>query len=397
MYPTLSDILRDLFGIKISLPIQSFGMMMATSFIVAAWLLMKELKRKEADGTLKPTEKKVLKGKPASISELLISGAIGFIVGFKLIGIVINYTAFSNNPQTFIFSSQGTWVGGFLMMGLSIFLRYREKEKERKNPPVWETEIVHPYQLTGNIILLGALFGILGAKIFHNLENIDEFIKDPVDAIFSFSGLTYYGGLIMAAIAIIYFVGKYKIKPLTISDIAAPSIMSGYGIGRIGCQLAGDGDWGIVNTAPKPNWMSFLPDWMWSFKYPHNVINEGIKIPGCDGKHCFELAQAVYPTPIYETLMCLGIVLILWILRKRLKTPGVLFSIFLILTGLERFLIETIRVNNKFNVAGISFTQAELISVVLILIGLFGIWYLQFRKPKKIAENESGENLQPGT
>src|SRR6185369_7671159 len=104
-------------------------------------------------------------------------------------------------------------------------------------------------------------------------------------------------------------------------------------------------DWGIPNTAPKPSGLSFLPDWFWSYRYPHNVINEGIPIPGCVGHHCSMLELPVFPTPLYESITCILLFFFLWSIRKKISSAGVLFSIYLLLNGLERFAIETIRVN----------------------------------------------------
>ena len=389
MYPTISDLIKDIFGVYIPLPIQSFGFFVAVSFLFATYFVMSEMKRKEKEGLIHSFVKKVLKGKPASAQEIILSGIFGFIIGFKLWGIILDYSEFSNNPQTYVFSSQGNILGGILLAAVFAYMRYHDKHKQKLEKPVWVDETVRPHHLTGNIILLGALAGIVGAKIFHNLENIDEFMADPMEALLSFSGLTFYGGLIVAAITIIWYAKKNKIPPLVMCDIAAPAIMIAYAIGRIGCQMAGDGDWGIVNAIAKPGWMSFLPDWLWSYNYPHNVLSEGVPIPGCVGKHCMMLPQPVYPAPLYETIMCTILFLVLWFIRKKIKTPGVLFSIFLIMNGVERFFIEKIRVNTKYHIFGAGITQAEIISTCLFFVGLAGLWYLLFYKKKKKAEIKS--------
>ena len=156
--------------------------------------------------------------------------------------------------------------------------------------------------------------------------------------------------------------------------------MLAYGLGRIGCQVSGDGDWGIVNTSPKP--FSWLPDWMWTYTYPHNVNEAGVKMAGCtEAKYCYELPQGVYPTPLYEIVICLGLFALLWILRKKLKTPGTLFALYLMLNGLERFLIEKIRVNTRLNIFGFQPTQAEVISTLLFLSGLV-LWIVLKRRVK---------------
>jgi len=103
-----------------------------------------------------------------------------------------------------------------------------------------------------------------------------------------------------------------------------------------------------------------------------------VPIEGCVGEYCNQLAEAVYPTPLYEAFVCIGLFFLLWKLRKTIKVPGMLFAIYLMLNGFERFMIEKIRVNNKMDFLGMELTQAEIISFALILAGGIGIWY--FRK-----------------
>ena len=134
-----------------------------------------------------------------------------------------------------------------------------------------------------------------------------------------------------------------------------------YGIGRAGCHLSGDGDWGINNLAPKPEWMSFLPDWMWSYTFPHNVIHSGIQMEDCGAKfwepYCSQLANPVWPTAFYEVVMATLIFILLWKIRKKIKVAGTLFCIYLALNGIERFLIEKMRINTEYNILG-GITQA---------------------------------------
>lgn len=220
--------------------------------------------------------------------------------------------------------------------------------------------------------MLALVFGLLGAKLFDIFENWSDFLNRPSDYLLSPAGLTMYGGLICAAIAIGLYARKHKISFLHLSDAVAPGLMLAYAIGRLGCQVAGDGDWGVVSDlAQKP---SFLPNWFWSYQYPNNVISEGVPIPGCTGPYCNQLPFGVYPTPFYEALACFLLFIALWMLRKKFKTPGYLFSIYLIFNGLERFLVEKIRVNVKMDVLGFHPTQAEIISSFLIIAGLLLFW-----------------------
>ena len=185
-----------------------------------------------------------------------------------------------------------------------------------------------------------------------------------------FSGLTFYGGLICGGAAVLYIAWKHDIKPLTMLDIGGPGMMLAYGLGRIGCQMSGDGDWGKDNLAPKPGWLHWAPDWMWSFNFPHNVNGIGDKIPGCFGKFCSVLPNPVYPTSFYESVTCILLFFFLWSIRDRIKTPGIMFGIYLVLNGTERFLIEFIRVNTRYHIGNLSFPQAQLIAILLFIGGV---------------------------
>ena len=379
MYPTISHLLSDLFGINIPLPIQTFGFWVAIAFIFASWIISNELKRKEKEGFLSSTKVKEIIGESLTTSEIISSLLTGFFIGFKFIEALFHYTDLVNNPQDFILSTRGNLFGGILIAAISFYLKWTENNKTKLASPKTIEKIVHPFELVGNMTMIAAVSGIIGAKIFHNLENMDAFLADPIGQLISFSGLTFYGGLIAGAVSVIWYANKYKINTKHLIDSAAPGLMLAYGVGRIGCQMSGDGDWGIDNLAPKPEWMSFLPDWMWSYTFPHNVINAGVPIEGCTGNFCMELANPVWPTAFYEVIMSLAIFGILWAMRKNIKVPGALFFIYLAFNGVERFFIEKIRINTEYNILG-GITQAEIISFSLILTAIIGVTYLYSSK-----------------
>jgi len=385
MYPTISDLINDLFGIYIPLPIQSFGFFVAIAFILAAYFFAKELARKEAEGKLFPTIKRIKIGHKATPNELAISAATGFILGYKILPAILDYSEFVDNPQEFILSLNGSFIGGLIGGGISAYLKYREREKERLDKPTIKEIQIRPADHVGNMTIIAAVAGLLGAKIFHNLENPTEFLADPIGALLSFSGLTMYGGLICGGAAVIYYANKNKMKIEHVIDACAPALMLAYGVGRIGCHISGDGDWGIVNTLPQPEFLSFLPEWFWAYDYPNNVINEGVLISDCVGKHCFVLPDKVFPTPLYEAISCIGLFGLLWALRKKITIPGFMFSIYLILNGTERFFIEKIRVNEKYSIFGFHPTQAEIIAVILILLGVTGLIYFKKKSKKTIS------------
>ncbi len=217
-------------------------------------------------------------------------------------------------------------------------------------------ETLKPSDFVGTVTVIAAVMGIAGSKLFHILENLDQFAADPMGMIFSRGGLTFYGGLIVAGISILYYCRKKGVNAALFADAVAPGLMLAYGIGRIGCHLSGDGDWGIQSyLSEKPGW---IPDFLWSETYPDNILN--MTLPG-DG---------VYPTPIYETTMAAILFGVLWLLRKHPFRFGWLFGVYLIFNGVERVLIEQIRVNNTFDLFGMTVTQAEVISALLVLCGI---------------------------
>jgi phosphatidylglycerol:prolipoprotein diacylglycerol transferase len=286
--------------------------------------------------------------------------------------------------------------------------------------------LIYPHERVSTILMIAAIGGLVGAKIFNALETWEYFIQDPIDSLFSRSGLTFYGGLILATALLYFYAKKYKIPFATLCDTAAPALILAYGIGRLGCHFSGDGDWGIFNSAyitdttghlqaaskdafqqmlqtfpewfmrygdvknmnelsaiphgftPAPSW---LPDWFMGMNYAHNVNNEGVMIPECVGNYCAVLPVSVYPTALYEAIVCIFILFpFLWMMRKRFAQPLHIFGLYLIVNGLERFFVEKIRVNYKYDWGFIHPTQAEIISSCLVFIGI-GI--LLFYKKKK--------------
>jgi prolipoprotein diacylglyceryl transferase len=336
-----------------------------------------ELKRKSSAGLLQPTEEKVKVGEKASLLDLLLNFFLGFILGYKVLALFFLSPEETQDPQAFIFSSAGNLPLGICLGLIFAGLKWWEKKKHQLPVPEERTVRIWPQDRVGEITILALIFGLLGAKLFDIFENWSDFVKYPSDYLLSPAGLTFYGGLICAATAIIIFARKHKISLRHLADGLAAPLMIAYAIGRIGCQVSGDGDWGIVNNNSKP--FTWLPDWVWAYHYPNNVNEAGVPIPGCIGKYCNQLPEAVYPTPLYETLICLILFGVLWSLRRKLKPFGAVFALYLILNGLERFFIEKIRVNNKLELFEFQPTQAEVIAVLLILTGA-GLWFYLTKK-----------------
>lgn len=385
MYPRLSDMINDLLGTSIRLPIQTYGFFLALAFIAGAIILSLELKRKERNGLLMAQKKTIIIGKPASAKNIVVSGLLGFLLGYKGVAMILDYSAFVDNPQDFLLSADGSFIGGLVLATLSVFSTWRSAEKEKLPKPKSEETEIRPHQLTPTFVMIAAVSGIIGAKLFDVFENFSSFLADPIGTLFSFQGLTFYGGLIVATITLIWYAHKNKIPWVILADAAAPALLLAYAVGRLGCQFSGDGCWGLENLNPKPGWLAFLPDWAWAYDFPHNVIKEGIPIHNCSGQYCYALENPVYPTSLYESTLSLVFFGIIWAVRKRIFIPGLIFSIYLIMNGTARFLIEKIRVNPPYDIFGLQLTQAEIISALLILAGISGIIYFVRTKRRPTA------------
>jgi phosphatidylglycerol---prolipoprotein diacylglyceryl transferase len=380
MYPNLYYAFKDLFGVewKFLRFVNSFGFFVAIAFILAAIILVSELRRKSKQGLLQPTEMEVMIGQPATASELILNFLLGFLLGYKIIALFIMDSTATEDPQAFIFSTRGSWAAGIGLGLLFAGLKWWDKNKQKLAKPEKRVVRIWPHDRVGEITIIALVAGLLGAKLFDIFENWSDFLKYPSSYIFSPSGLTFYGGLICAALAIWWYAKKHKIGFWHLNDAAAPALMLSYAVGRIGCQVSGDGDWGIQNTFNKP--FSSMPDWMWSYDFPHNVNEAGVKIAGCmDAKYCNKLPIGVFPTSFYETVICFLLFLLLWSLRKKFKIPGTLFAFYLILNGIERFFVEKIRVNTRLDIFGFHPTQAEVISTLLFFSGI-AIWIVLRRR-----------------
>lgn len=405
MYPDLSYLLHDLFGTQPdnwTSIFKTFGLLLACALLAAGWVLKKELIRLEKEGKISATQQKV-KSSATQMSDVVTNGLISLSFGAKIPYILGNFPEFQSDPASVIFSAKGNWLLGIVVGAVVAGYLYLQSKKVPEGPSVKEV-MQSPHERTSDIVILAGVSGVIGAKLFSVFENLPALAKDPMGVLFSGSGLNVLGGVILATIVVIWYIRKLQINPWYVMDIGGMGILVGYAVGRLGCQLSGDGDWGIVAAAIPEYW--FLPDWMWSYDFPNNVAQSGGLIEGCSQeaydaayksgiteeqrcltacgvKYCHQLREAVYTTSVFETIFWFGGFLMLWMLRRKIQIAGILFFLYMIYNGIMRFLIEEIRVNDKSSFLGIEMSQAQKISTGFVVIGITGILWLINRNKKQ--------------
>jgi phosphatidylglycerol---prolipoprotein diacylglyceryl transferase len=220
----------------------------------------------------------------------------------------------------------------FVAWGAIVTVRLRELGR----PPDWAWEMV----------IVALVGGFLGARIYWIAQNWDEAQDDLIGSVFSGSGLIWYGGLIGGAIAMLIWAKRRGFLGLDLLDIAGFGLPIGYAIGRIGCQISGDGDYGEASSVP------------WAMPYPDGTV---------------PTTEDVHPTPSYETLIMGTAGWVLWTLRDRVRKGGI-FALYLVIAGLERFFIEFVRRNED---VAVGLTAAQFESLVLFAAGVIWIWWMQ--------------------
>lgn len=207
------------------------------------------------------------------------------------------------------------------------------------------------------LVIAAAIGGIVGARVYYLLEHWSSVQDDLSAAVFGGIGFTWYGGLIGGFVAVVAWTVIRRVPLGVVANAMAPAVAAGYAIGRIGCQLAGDGDYGRESDLP------------WAMGYPDGTVPTP---PGV----------TVHPTPIYEILAMLPIIWVLWRLAGKDRSGWWTFGWFLTLSGIERFLVEFLRRNPQW-LAGL--TQPQWVSLASIVIGL-GLVLLYAKRPAERAK-----------
>jgi phosphatidylglycerol:prolipoprotein diacylglycerol transferase len=208
------------------------------------------------------------------------------------------------------------------------------------------------------IIGITGLAGLAGSRLYHLLETPAEFFADPWPQLFSTMGFAFVGAIMGGFLALVLLAKRFRISPLLMLDAASPAAAMGYGIGRIGCLISGDGDYGIPTSLP------------WGMSFPNGIV---------------PTTERVHPTPIYEFLVAILIAWILWRLGarglKKHAPNGIIFAAYLVLTGIARFLVEMIRINPR---SFYGLTNAQAASVVSVIAGAALFIYCRKAPPEKI-------------
>lgn len=253
-----------------------------------------------------------------------------------------------------------------LMMGLGFlaasYILTKELQRKGLDPSLGST-----------ITLVALIFGIAGSKLLFLIETWDEFIQHPMNA-FSPGGLTWYGGLVLATAAVFYYTRKKKLAFWKICDATAPALMLGYGIARIGCHLAGDGDYGMPTNLP---WAAVYSKGTYPPSIAFRDFPDIVQKYGVNG--VVPDTIPVHPAPLYEFIISVLLFLVLWKLRKNTSPDGKLFMIYLMLSGASRFLVEFIRINPRVL---FGLTEAQIIAILMMGIGAASMLVFSRRQPK---------------
>jgi phosphatidylglycerol:prolipoprotein diacylglycerol transferase len=236
-------------------------------------------------------------------------------------------------------------------------------------------------EYSSSMVVAAAAAGIAGSRIYAILDDLPAYLADPKMMIFSGSGFVFYGGMIGGILGA-YLVSRwYRVSFGVTMDMAAPALAIGQSIGRLGCQLAGDGDWGLPSTIP------------WAMSYPKAIVgwNADTVLKLDDNYRLvsgFFPGVRVHPAPVYESLLYAGVFMILWSMRKTSYPAGRLIYWYMVLAGAARFVVEFVRINPRV-FHGLS--EAQLIAVVMMIVGAVALM-LTTEKQKRPALNPKGES-----
>ncbi len=276
-----------------------------------------------------------------------------------------------------------------LMMALGFMAAYLILHKEHKR-------LKFNIDNAGTLLIIGLVCGIIGAKLLYIFAEWNHFVEDPVRMLFSPAGLIWYGGFAGGFIGMFYYIRKKRLPILQYLDMIGLGGMIGYAVGRLGCHFAGDGDYGIPTELPwgtiyangtvKPttaaaDYFARNPEAAEKWNY-QELAGNIIDTDRFGAITEFDTTVAMHPTPVYEFIMGVIVFFLLWKFRTKLQPAGMVFSVYLLLMSIQRFVIEFWRLNP---VVALGLSQAQLFSIVIFIAGLVMIYVLKQReKPGKL-------------
>lgn len=364
---------------------KTYGLFLITAFTSAGLLLRHELKRRERLGQFTGVESTRLLRYGWRWTPAMLQFLYGFILLGKGVYFILHAPSREGSVGALLFNLEFNLIAGILG-GLSAVALYYFSVKGERRETIAQTYRSYPSDGVLTVIIIAIITGVLGARILALLEDPTPFLKDPMRGLFITGGMSVFGGMLLGLVVLGIYLKRQGISLIAYLDAAVPGVFVAYGIGRLGCHFSGDGCWGIPSAGDA--WYSFLPDFLVAERYPHNVSQNGMLIEGCESTYCRILTEGVFPTSFYEFMLASTLAGCLWLFRKRWTAlHGKLFSVYLILAGTERFLIEFIRVNDKYTVLGFQGSQAQFIAIGYILSGLIILLYF-------VRGNRGGFGLQ---
>ncbi len=324
--------------------IYSYGLMLATGFMVGSYFLTLELRRRNLNRNVTRSFFVTMRWMVITLTALLVFTAL---LEFGS-GIFSQLSQLAGrNPLVLLILAVFVAVGAYIMA---------QAKRTRHRSEI---------DLATAVVLISLVYGVFGTKILFLFENFGSFLQRPFDMLISTSGLSFFGGPVLVVIVLAIMLKKEKVKFLAVADSAAPSLLIAYGIGRLGCHFAGDGCYGFPTTLP------------WGTDYSHGVVP-----PSQALSHFPEIVKEfpngipdtlpLHPTPAYEFLICALLFLVLWWIRKSIRIDGRVFMLYLVFAGTERFAVEFLRLNPRV-MLGLSGFQV--FAFLMIVTGIIG-WFL---------------------
>jgi phosphatidylglycerol---prolipoprotein diacylglyceryl transferase len=337
--------------------VYSYGLMLATGFLVGSYFLTEELRRRKLNRNVARSFYVVLRWLYIGLTALIVLASV-LEFGADVFSTILQ--AAGRNPIVIVI------VVGYI--GLGTFIMNQASRRTLKS------EI----DLATAVVLISLVYGVFGTKILFLFENMEDVLRRPFDMLVSTTGLSFFGGPVLVIVVLYLLLRMEHIRFFSVADATAPSLLLGYGIGRLGCHFAGDGCYGFPTTLP------------WGTDYSKGVVPPSqalARFPAIAGQYPNGIPDTIplHPTPVYEFIACALLFAVLWKFRKSIKIEGRIFMLYLVFAGIERFAVEFLRLNPRvmFGLSGF-----QIFAFLMVLAGVIG-WYVLGRRAQGIGPEGS--------